>query len=91
VTSGTHSQSAKPTEIALSASYRQPVRESASASNTAQLLLTPPKDTLSASPLPIPLSPSTSYFSNSRDFTVSQLNVNTGFSHSKTLFECKFS
>ncbi|TEB24120.1 hypothetical protein FA13DRAFT_1818111 [Coprinellus micaceus] len=87
-TSGTHSQSARPTEIALIASYRQPVHESAAASNTAQLLLTPPlKDTLSASPLPIPLAPSASYFSNSRDFTVSQLNVNNGFSHSKTLFE----
>lgn len=82
------------TDTALSAFCQEPVRELefALSPNRAQLLPTPsPKDAVSASPLPTPLAPSTSYFSNSRDFTVSQLNVHNGFSHSKTLFECKFS
>ncbi|TEB24127.1 hypothetical protein FA13DRAFT_1739487 [Coprinellus micaceus] len=47
----------------------------------------PRGDMLSPSPPPPPLAPSNSYFSNARDFTVSNLNVNNGVAHAKTLFE----
>lgn len=88
-----HSYNPPATGIALSESHRQPVPESAAPTATGSDSPSMPlrhDDTLSIPPVPIRVVPSTSYFSNARDFRVSNLNVQNSFAHSKSLFECKF-
>ncbi|TEB24123.1 hypothetical protein FA13DRAFT_1818112 [Coprinellus micaceus] len=86
-TSGVHSQSSDTSaaDIVQNTSSQQPVRESSA--TTVQSPPTPHEDTLGPYPSPTPVSPSTSYFSSARDFTVSNMNIHNSFAPSQTLFQ----
>ncbi|TEB23154.1 hypothetical protein FA13DRAFT_1740295 [Coprinellus micaceus] len=88
-TSGVHSQSSDTSaaDIVQNTSSQQPVRESSATTVQSPPTPLPHEDTLGPYPSPTPVSPSTSYFSSARDFTVSNMNIHNSFAPSQTLFQ----